>query len=213
MASGAVLSPVHPWIPLAGYALVEVEAAGEVLPSPVLNDPAGTWRAAGLRIAGPVHLHLHRGEDFERVRECYPSALPSWLRGLRPPFAYRALWGSVAPSKVPTDDTVRTFLQRLVSTYGQNPRQMWPVHALEAIVALTDERYARRPGHQRAHLWRIAWALQDVLVHGGDAGRLRHECAQHPDFAGLLQVIRPRCWRSTVSWPTQSWARSAGRWH
>lgn len=197
-AEVVILSPpVHPWAPLRGYAVTQIEAQGEVLGSPTVFDPVGTWRAERLRIAGPMYLHLHRASDFERVQSRYPTAQNRWIRknpalGVRPNSSRKLMQVdevlATPEGRVSSQDDKLTEMLRTLIQCGLS----YPDADMALIIAVTvlHHRYAGRPAGgatvRGLQLLRIAQATADVYLRYESPYRLDAECAAHPDFADLM---------------------------
>lgn len=165
----------HHWVPLRGYAVTRVAAEGVVLGSRTVDDSVGSWRTERLVIDGPMHLDLLNADDYERVRDRYPTAVPHVLQ--QPERTFDCHF-PVAPPPVP-DATISDFLQQVVIDLCAGREVLGERRQVVRGVALTLHHLGRRD-----HLARIAWACMD-FARFEEPGRLAFECNQHPDFEDL----------------------------
>ncbi|UVO10874.1 hypothetical protein NM962_12630 [Mycobacterium sp. SVM_VP21] len=169
------LARPHFWVPLRGYAVTEVAAEGVVLGSRTV-DEANSWRTSRLLIDGPMYLDLFDADDFGRVQERYPTAVPHVLRS--PCRSFDCQFPSGGPPGVP-DATISEFLRQVVIDLCAGREVLGERRQVVRGVAL-----ALHHGGRRDHLARIAWACMDY-ARFGERGRLAFECNQHRDFEDL----------------------------
>lgn len=169
------LAKPHHWAPLRGYAVTRIAAEGVVLGSRTVDDSVGSWRTSRLVIDGPMHLDLLDADDYARVRERYPSAVPHVLQE---PVRTFDCHFPVDPPIVP-DVTISDFLQQVVIDLRAGREVLGERRQIVRGTALVLHQRGRRD-----HLARIAWACMD-FARFGDNGRLAFECNRHPDFEDL----------------------------